>query len=54
MLVEKESKLFLLSPPQASLSGTTLVELLGSLREPQVWIILMRSGGHFAGAVFKG
>ena len=39
---------------QSLLSGTTLVELLGSLRETQVWIVLMRSGGHFAGAVFRG
>ena len=54
MYVKKENTLFLLPSPQASLSGTTLVELLGSLRETQVWIILMRSGGHFAGAVFKG
>lgn len=29
-------------------------QVLHSLREPQVWLILMRSGGHFAGAVFRG
>lgn len=28
-----------------------LVELVSV---PQVWIVLMKSGGHFAGAVFKG
>ena len=27
---------------------------LRCLKNPQVWIILIRSGGHFAGAVFKG
>jgi hypothetical protein len=31
-----------------------LERALQALREPQVWIILMRSGGHFAGAVFRG
>ena len=34
--------------------GHDLGHALQALREPQMWIILMRSGGHFAGAVFKG
>ena len=29
-----------------------LTELVSS--PPRVWIVLMRSGGHFAGAVFRG
>ena len=28
--------------------------LITGLAQPQVWVILMRSAGHFAGAVFKG
>ena len=31
-----------------------LLNSLSSLAQPQVWIILMRAGGHFAGAVFRG
>ena len=31
---------------------TRALQALGG--EPQVWILLMRSGGHFAGAIFKG
>lgn len=31
-----------------------LLSSLSSLAQPQVWIILMRAGGHFAGAVFRG
>jgi len=30
------------------------MELITGLVQPQVWVILMRSAGHFAGAVFKG
>ena len=38
------------------LTSTTsdLLNSLTSLAQPQVWIILMRAGGHFAGAVFRG
>ena len=31
-----------------------VAELIAGLARPQTWIILMRSAGHFAGAVFKG
>ncbi len=31
-----------------------ILDALQRLWDPQVWIILMRSGGHFAGAVFRG
>lgn len=31
-----------------------LLSSLSSLAQPQIWIILMRAGGHFAGAVFRG
>ncbi len=34
--------------------GGATLEAIKSLTNDQVWIILMRSGGHFAGAVFKG
>ena len=33
---------------------SSLVDQLGGLRQPQVWVILMKAGGHFAGAVFNG
>ena len=35
-------------------SGEELQRSLQRLGQPQVWLILMRSGGHFAGAVFRG
>lgn len=38
---------------KASLPDALLTERLGALRQPQVWIILMKAGGHFAGGVFK-
>jgi len=41
-------------PSQSAPSSTVLLELLSGLRQAQVWVILMRSGGHFAGAVFRG
>ena len=31
-----------------------LLRALEALKEQQIWIVLMRAGGHFAGAVFKG
>lgn len=31
-----------------------LLKALQELKEQQTWIVLMRAGGHFAGAVFKG
>ncbi len=34
--------------------GGAKVEAIKSLTNEQVWIVLMRSGGHFAGAVFRG
>ncbi len=34
--------------------GRATMETVKSLAKDQVWIILMRSGGHFAGAVFTG
>ncbi len=34
--------------------GGAKVEAIKSLINEQVWIVLMRSGGHFAGAVFRG
>lgn len=34
--------------------SSDLLGSLVSLVQPQVWIILMRAGGHFAGAVFRG
>lgn len=37
-----------------NLTTSDLLSLLPSLAQPQVWIILMRAGGHFAGAVFRG
>ena len=41
----------------AEVRTCTTSELLNSvtsLSQPQVWIILMRAGGHFAGSVFRG
>ena len=35
-------------------SSQQLCLALRTLETPQVWIILLRSGGHFAGAVFRG
>ena len=34
--------------------GGANVEAVRNLKDEQVWIVLMRSGGHFAGAVFNG
>lgn len=31
-----------------------VAELITSLARPQIWVVFMRSAGHFAGAVFKG
>ena len=41
------------SEVRSSLSSD-LLSALNCLTQPQVWIVLMRAGGHFAGAVFKG
>ena len=41
------------SAVRSSLSSDLLDSLI-NLTQPQVWIILMRAGGHFAGAVFRG
>jgi hypothetical protein len=38
----------------SSMSSDFLLGSLVSLTQPQVWVILMRAGGHFAGAVFRG
>ena len=37
-----------------NVSMSELLHAIADLTKPQVWIILMRSGGHFAGAVFHG
>lgn len=36
------------------ISSSDLLGSLVNLTQPQVWIVLMRAGGHFAGAVFRG
>ena len=36
------------------LGSEVILDALRGLKEARVWIILMRSGGHFAGAVFRG
>lgn len=35
-------------------TSSGIYQSLASFLKPQVWIILMRSGGHFAGAVYRG
>lgn len=34
--------------------GGVSLEAIKNVKKEQVWIVLMRSGGHFAGAVFNG
>ena len=42
-----------LSHSHSPITGTSLYRALSDFLKPQVWIILMRSGGHFAGAVYR-
>jgi len=42
-----------LSHTHSPISGSSLYRALSEFLKPQVWIILMRSGGHFAGAVYR-
>ncbi len=43
-----------LPQPQSGRASSSVYESLAGFLKPQVWIILMRSGGHFAGAVYRG
>ena len=44
----------ILTSTRARTGSEVTQDTLKALGDTQVWIILMRSGGHFAGAVFRG